>query len=53
MFSKRHVLSLELACQETARVSARAYHAAGNLLLGPVVFGAVNLPLMNQDLKGS
>ena len=36
-----------------ARVSARAYHAAGNLLLGPVVFEAVNLPLMNQALKGS
>ena len=37
MFSKRHVLSLELACQGTARAFARAYHVAGNLLLGPVV----------------
>ena len=37
MFSKRHVLSLELACQETARAFAKAYHVAGNLLLGPVV----------------
>jgi len=37
VFSKRHVLSLELACQETARGFARAYHVAGNLLLGPVV----------------
>jgi len=31
------VLSLELACQGTARAFARAYHVAGNLLLGPVV----------------
>ena len=53
MFSKRHVLSLELACLGTARAFARAYHVAGNLLLGPVVFEAVNLPLMNQALKGS
>lgn len=37
MFSKRHVLSLELAYQGTARAFARAYHVAGNLLLGPVV----------------
>jgi len=37
VFSKRHVLSLELACQGTARAFAKAYHVAGNLLLGPVV----------------
>jgi len=53
VFFKRHVLSLELSCLGTARAFAKAYHVAGNLLLGPVVFGAVNLSLMNQALKGS
>jgi hypothetical protein len=37
VFSKRHVLSLEIACLGTARAFAKAYHVAGNLLLGPVV----------------
>jgi len=53
VFSKRHVLSLELAYQGTARAFAKAYHVAGNLLLGPVVFGALLASLIKDRARRS